>query len=179
MRGLSTFRPLFRAPATSLPTRNFSTTGSNALARINIIGNLGNTPELRATSSGRELVTYSVATSYGPKEDRQTSWWRVTSFAEGPSRDHLLNLPKGTLLYVEGDASIRSYEDAEGKKNYAVNVTQRSLPPPPNCDFSIHYTLPSISLPCSIAPLPYKITDRKLCRSLAGHYEVLRRGLNE
>ncbi|PGH01983.1 hypothetical protein GX51_04915 [Blastomyces parvus] len=126
MRGLSTFRPLFRAPATSLPARNFSTTRPNALARINIIGNLGSTPELRATSSGRELVSYSLATSYGPKDDRQTSWWRITSFVpEGPSRDHLLNLPKGTLVYVEGDASMRSYEDAEGKKNSALNITQR------------------------------------------------------
>ncbi|KKZ68276.1 single-strand binding protein family [[Emmonsia] crescens] len=126
MRGLTTLRPLFRAPAPALPTRNFSTTRPNALARINIVGNLGGPPELRATSSGRELVNYSVATSYGPKDDRQTSWWRITSFApEGPSRDHLLNLPKGTLLYVEGDASMRSYEDSDGKKNSALNITQR------------------------------------------------------
>ncbi|OAX82393.1 hypothetical protein ACJ72_03255 [Emergomyces africanus] len=126
MRGLTTLRPLFRAPASSLLTRNFTTTRPNALARINIVGNLGGTPELRATSSGRELVNYSVATSYGPKDDRQTSWWRVTSFVpEGPTRDHLLSLPKGTLLYVEGDASMRSYEDSDGKKNSALNITQR------------------------------------------------------
>ncbi|OJD18757.1 hypothetical protein AJ78_01228 [Emergomyces pasteurianus Ep9510] len=126
MRGLTTLRPLFRDLASSLPARNFSTTRPNALARINIVGNLGGPPELRATSSGRELVNYSVATSYGPKDDRQTSWWRITSFApEGPSRDHLLNLPKGTLLYVEGDASMRSYEDSDGKKNSALNITQR------------------------------------------------------
>ncbi|EEH36878.2 hypothetical protein PAAG_07296 [Paracoccidioides lutzii Pb01] len=93
MRGLTTFRPLFRAP---IATRTFSTTRPNAIARITLVGNLGGQPELRATSGGRELVSYSVATSYGLKEDRQTSWWRITSFApEGPSREHLLNLPKG------------------------------------------------------------------------------------
>ncbi|EEH49719.1 uncharacterized protein PADG_05798 [Paracoccidioides brasiliensis Pb18] len=123
MRGLTTFRPLFRAP---IATRAFSTTRPNAVARINLVGNLGGQPELRSTSTGRELVTYSVATSYGPKEDRQTSWWRITSFApEGPAREHLLSLPKGTLLYVEGDASMRSYEDSDGKKNSALNITQR------------------------------------------------------
>ncbi|KAG5286966.1 ssDNA binding protein [Histoplasma ohiense] len=126
MRGLIPLRPLLRAPTSSLSTRSFSSTRANSLARISIVGNLGNPPEIRATSSGRELVNYSVATSYGPKEDRQTSWWRITSFVpEGASRDHLLGLPKGTLMYVEGDASMRSYEDADGKKNSALGITQR------------------------------------------------------
>ncbi|KAK2734644.1 ssDNA-binding protein, mitochondrial [Onygenales sp. PD_40] len=125
MRGLTTFTPLFRAPASSL-TRSFSTTPSRAFARITIAGNLGAQPELRATSTGREVVSYSIATSHGHKDDRQTSWWRVTNFApEGPARDLLLSLPKGTLLLVEGDANMRSYEDAEGKKNSILNITQR------------------------------------------------------
>ncbi|PGH18278.1 hypothetical protein AJ79_00617 [Helicocarpus griseus UAMH5409] len=127
MRGLTTLTPLFRAPATSLPARNFSTTRANALARMSLIGNLGSQPELRATSSGRELVTYSLASNSGPRDNEQTSWWRITSFVpEGPSRDHLLNLPKGTMLYVEGDCTMRSYEDAEGKKNTALSITQRN-----------------------------------------------------
>ncbi|KAK2800680.1 hypothetical protein FQN50_008064 [Emmonsiellopsis sp. PD_5] len=128
MRGLTSFTPLFRAaPASSLLTpRSFSTTPARAFARITIAGNLGAQPELRATSSGRDLVSYTLATSHGPKDDRQTSWWRVTSFApEGPGRDLLLGLPKGSLLLVEGDASMRSYEDAEGKRNTALNITQR------------------------------------------------------
>ena len=30
-----------------------------------------------------------------------------------------------TLVYVEGEASIRLYEDAEGKKQSALNIVQR------------------------------------------------------
>jgi single-stranded DNA-binding protein len=30
-----------------------------------------------------------------------------------------------TLVYVEGDASMRVYEDAEGKKQSSLNIVQR------------------------------------------------------
>ena len=32
-----------------------------------------------------------------------------------------------TLVYVEADASVRSYDDAEGKKQTRTNFTQREL----------------------------------------------------
>ena len=35
-----------------------------------------------------------------------------------------------TLVYVEGDASVRVYEDAEGKKQSSLNIVQRSSKPP-------------------------------------------------
>jgi single-stranded DNA-binding protein len=30
-----------------------------------------------------------------------------------------------TLVYLEGDASMRSYEDADGKRHSALNIVQR------------------------------------------------------
>ncbi|TQS33009.1 hypothetical protein Golomagni_06661 [Golovinomyces magnicellulatus] len=85
-----------RATAASTgAARAFSTSSPRSLARISIIGNLADTPEVVPTSSGREIVKYAVASNTGPKENRQTSWFRVTSFAEGPRRDYLLTLPKG------------------------------------------------------------------------------------
>ncbi|KKA25189.1 SsDNA binding protein [Rasamsonia emersonii CBS 393.64] len=32
-----------------------------------------------------------------------------------------------TLVYVEGDATLRAYEDAEGRKNTSLHVVQRNL----------------------------------------------------
>lgn len=32
-----------------------------------------------------------------------------------------------TLVYLEGDASIRSYEDQEGRKQTSLNIVQRTL----------------------------------------------------
>lgn len=76
--------------------RAFSTTPTRPVAKITIVGRLAAEPELTATSTGQEMVRYAIGTSYGPKENRQTSWWRVASFApEGPGRDYLTRLEKG------------------------------------------------------------------------------------
>jgi hypothetical protein len=85
-----------RATAASAgAARSFSTTSPRSIAKMSIIGNLADTPELHQTSNGRELVRYAVASNTGPRDNRQTSWFRITSFNEGPRRDFLLSLPKG------------------------------------------------------------------------------------
>lgn len=89
---------LRRAAAAGRPhaVRAFSTTGPRPVARITIIGHLADTPELQATSTGHEILKYAVASNSGPKDNRQTSWFRVASFEpEGPRRDFLRSLPKG------------------------------------------------------------------------------------
>ncbi|KAK2026509.1 single-strand binding protein family [Colletotrichum somersetense] len=117
-----------RAAAAPRIARAFSTSPSHNVARITIVGNLADTPELQATSTGREIVRYSVASNSGPRDNRQTSWFRVTSFEpEGPRRDFLQSLPKGSLVFVEGEASMSTYQDAEGKNRSSLNVVQRSI----------------------------------------------------
>ncbi|OLN94056.1 Single-stranded DNA-binding protein RIM1, mitochondrial [Colletotrichum chlorophyti] len=120
---------LFRRAATApRMARTFSTSPSHNIARITIVGNLADTPELQATSTGREILKYAVASNSGPKDNRQTSWFRVTSFEpEGARRDYLQSLPKGTLVFVEGEASMSTYQDAEGKTRSSLNVVQRNL----------------------------------------------------
>lgn len=79
--------------------RAFSTTRSNSLARMQLIGRLADTPELTPTSTGREMVRYALGVSAGPRDEstgqRPTSWFRVASFAEGPQKDFLVGLQKG------------------------------------------------------------------------------------
>ncbi|KAM3512312.1 hypothetical protein MY11210_004025 [Beauveria gryllotalpidicola] len=120
---------LFRraaAPAASA-ARAFSTSSPRSVARISIIGNLADTPELVTTSSGREIIKYAVASNSGPRENRQTSWFRVTSFAEGPRKDYLLTLPKGTSVFVEGDANTGTYQDKDGQTRNSFNIVQRNI----------------------------------------------------
>lgn len=84
------------AAAPRAAARAFSTTAARPLSRIQLIGNLADAPELHTTGSGREMVKYTVATNFGYKENRKTSWFKVNSFeAEGPRRDFLLGLQKG------------------------------------------------------------------------------------
>lgn len=149
--------------------RSFTTTSPRSVAKITIIGHLADTPELHQTSSGRELLRYAVASNSGPKDNRQTSWFRVASFTEGPTRDFMLSIPKGyvnpptpdicrraseqllsmpvsaarvfernmankktdsAMVYVEGDASMNTYQDPEGNNRSSLNVVQRKSQTP-------------------------------------------------
>ncbi|OIW33835.1 single-strand binding protein family [Coniochaeta ligniaria NRRL 30616] len=111
--------------------RAFSSTPARPLAKITIIGNLTDSPELHATSTGNHLLRYSVASNSGPRDEsgnQKVSYFRVTAFTrEGGRRDFIQNLQKGTLVYVEGDATMQTYEDAEGKSRTALNIVQRSI----------------------------------------------------
>ncbi|KAI1102983.1 nucleic acid-binding protein [Jackrogersella minutella] len=115
------------ATAPSL-ARSFSASARRDIAKITLVGNLAATPEVRATSTGQELVEYAVASNSGPKDNRQTSWFRVAAFIEeGPRRDFLTGLPKGATVYVEGDAVMNSYTDGEGKPRSALSIYQKNI----------------------------------------------------
>lgn len=93
---LSSLRPALRVANAPQTARAFSSSPAHSIARLTLTGRLGGDPELHATSSGQELVKYSVATTHGPRDNRQTNWWRVTNFVpEGSQRDFVLGLQKG------------------------------------------------------------------------------------
>ncbi|KAL8683700.1 MAG: hypothetical protein Q9186_000334 [Xanthomendoza sp. 1 TL-2023] len=106
--------------------RTFTSTPTRPLAKISVLGRLAADPELVPTSSGQDLIRYAIGTQSGPKDNRQTSWWKVAAFAnEGPQKDILLRLGKGSLLYVEGSCVMAKYTDKEGNERSAMNITQR------------------------------------------------------
>jgi hypothetical protein len=90
-------------PATT-GLRAFSASARAAsIARMQLVGRLGGDPELITTTTGREVVRYTVATNYGPAEDRKVSWFRVASYLpSGPQRDFLLGISKGCVFLVFG-----------------------------------------------------------------------------
>ncbi|PWY72900.1 ssDNA binding protein [Aspergillus heteromorphus CBS 117.55] len=122
---LSALRPGLRA--SSGAARSFSSSTPCSVARMTITGRIASEPELRATASGSEVVKYTVATNTGSKDNRQSSFFRVTSFSSGSQRDVILNMGKGTLVYFEGDASMRQFENAEGVKTTTLNLVQRHI----------------------------------------------------
>lgn len=87
--------PARRTTAHPSLARAFSTTRPSQLARMTIVGRLGTDPELHESANGRGFTRYVIGTDSGRGENRTTSWFRVTSFAEGPSRDYILGLKKG------------------------------------------------------------------------------------
>ncbi|KAJ8128381.1 hypothetical protein O1611_g5250 [Lasiodiplodia mahajangana] len=111
-------------------SRAFSVSARRDIAKITLVGNLAATPELKATSTGREVVEYAVASSDGSRDNKHTSWFRVATFVEeGLRRDYLTSLPKGSTVFVEGDAVMNTYTDAEGKTKSSLSIYQRKIAP--------------------------------------------------
>ncbi|KAE9961185.1 hypothetical protein BLS_003387 [Venturia inaequalis] len=116
---------MFRPVAAN--ARAFSTTSRSAYAKIQVIGRLAAQPELVDTSTGNTMVRYTVASDFGPKDNKQTSWWKVANFQpEGAARDFVLGLPKGTLIHLDAEAQLGTYDD-EGKIRQRLNLVQRSI----------------------------------------------------
>ncbi|KAK7949727.1 hypothetical protein PG984_002564 [Apiospora sp. TS-2023a] len=114
--------------ATRTFARGFSASAARPRAKITLIGNLAATPEVRPTSTGREVIEYAVASNSGPKDKRVTSWFKVASFEpEGPRRDFLTSLPKGATVLVEGNCVMNSYQDQEGNTRTSLSVYQTDL----------------------------------------------------
>lgn len=89
-----------------------------------IMGRLTADPELRTTTSGISVTSFSVAVdrSYQkPGEERQTDFinvvaWRQT--AEFVTR----YFHKGSMIAVQGSIQTRNYEDKTGAKRTAVEI---------------------------------------------------------
>ena len=108
---------------------------SRSLNKVTLIGNLGADPEVRSTSGGNRVATFSLATSRswnGPSGDRQekTEWHRcvvwnskVTQLADIVER----YLKKGDKVYVEGRIEYRQWQDKENQTRYSTEINVREL----------------------------------------------------
>ncbi|KAL8805490.1 MAG: hypothetical protein Q9182_001945 [Xanthomendoza sp. 2 TL-2023] len=108
--------------------RTFTSTRARPFSKITLVGRLAADPEMQPTSTGQDIIKYAVGTNSGPKDNRQTTWWKVVAFTpEGQLRDKIMGLGKGSLIYLEGKCGINKFVDKEGNQQTAVNIIQRQL----------------------------------------------------
>jgi len=98
---------------------------SKSLNKVQLIGNLGKDPELKYTSSGVAVATFSIATSDSWKDQEgnqqeRTEWhnivaWRKLAEICGEW------LKKGKRVYIEGRLQTRNYEK-DGVKRYITEI---------------------------------------------------------
>lgn len=96
------------------------------LNKVFIIGNLTRDPELKALPSGINVASFSVATNRvykdknGAKQEN-TDFHNVVVF--GRQADTVsAYLKKGSMAYVEGRLTTRSWDGPDGKKNYRTEI---------------------------------------------------------
>ena len=106
---------------------------ARSLNRVMLIGNLGRDPELKATPSGSQVATFSIATNRKWKDkngelQEETQWHNIVAW--GPQAEFLATyLKKGSRLYVEGRLTHRSWEDQSGQKRYMTEVVVENFVP--------------------------------------------------
>ena len=94
--------------------------------RVQLIGNLGQDPELRYTQSQTPLTNISVATTEfrntadGGKQSF-TDWHRVVIWGR-QAENCCKYLHKGSPVFIEGRLQTRSWEDQSGQKRYSTEV---------------------------------------------------------
>lgn len=98
-----------------------------------IVGRLGQDPETKFLASGKQLCTFSVATSRWYKDSsgefkENTKWWRVTVWEPRAERCSE-RLSKGDLVQITGEIAIpRVYQGSDGSaKSAGLELTARNI----------------------------------------------------
>ena len=91
-----------------------------------LIGNLGNSPEVKELEGGKKLAKMAMATNETYKNAsgervKETTWHNLIAW--GKSAEYAEKyLQKGMQLAVEGKIVNRNYTDKEGVKRYVSEV---------------------------------------------------------
>ncbi|WP_340203253.1 single-stranded DNA-binding protein [Ascidiimonas sp. W6] len=94
--------------------------------KVQLIGNVGQTPEMTTLESGKKVVRFSLATNeyyknaLGEKQ-QQTDWHNLVAWGKTAEVIHTY-ATKGKEMAVEGKLASRSYETKEGEKRYITEV---------------------------------------------------------
>lgn len=93
------------------------------LNNIVIMGRLTADPELRTTTSGREVASFTVAVDRDFKQNGETVTDFIRCQAWGQTAVFIGNFfAKGRLICVNGRLQSRDYEDKNGNKRTAWEV---------------------------------------------------------
>lgn len=99
--------------------------------KVQLIGHVGNEPEIMNLESGKKLAKFSIATneSYKNSEGEKitdTQWHNIIAW--GKTAELIENyVPKGKEVGIEGKLTSRSYEDQEGQKRYITEIVCNEL----------------------------------------------------
>lgn len=99
--------------------------------KVQLIGNLGNDPEIITTDNGKKLAKFSIATndSYKTADGEKvvdTQWHNVVAWNKTAEIIEKY-LEKGKEIALEGRLTNRTYETKEGEKRYVTEIVCNEL----------------------------------------------------
>ena len=101
------------------------------LNRVILIGNMAAAPELRTTTTGKQVCNFRLATNRvwkdaSGQQQKETEFHTIVAWgklAEIASR----YLTKGTLAMIEGRLRTRSWQDQSGNKRFTTEIIADGL----------------------------------------------------
>ena len=104
----------------------------NALRnKVQLIGNLGNNPEVKSFDGGKKLAKMSIATNESYKNAKgemvkETQWHNLIAW--GKTAEIIeKHLKKGSEVAIEGKLINRNYTDKDGVKRYFTEIEVNEL----------------------------------------------------
>jgi single-strand DNA-binding protein len=94
--------------------------------KVQLIGNVGNEPEITNLESGKKVAKFSIATNESYKDSKgekvtNTQWHNVVAWGKIAEIVEKY-VGKGKEVALEGKLTSRSYETKEGEKRYVTEV---------------------------------------------------------
>ena len=104
---------------------------NNVKNKVQLIGNLGNAPEIKILDGGKKLARISLATNETYKNAKgekitETQWHNVIAW-DKTAEIMEKYFTKGLEVLIEGKLVNHNYTDKEGNKRYATKVQANEL----------------------------------------------------
>lgn len=99
--------------------------------KVQLIGHVGQEPEIKTLEGGKKVANFSIATNENYRNSKgekveQTEWHRLTAW--GKTAEIIEKyVTKGKEVAVEGKLTHRSYDDKNGEKRYVTDVVVSEL----------------------------------------------------
>ena len=99
--------------------------------KVQLIGNLGNAPEVKTLESGKKVANFRMATTEiyrNAKGEKvtETQWHNLVAWGKVAEIVEKF-LTKGKEVAIEGKLVNRSYNDKEGNKKYVTEIQVNEL----------------------------------------------------
>ena len=99
--------------------------------QVQLIGHVGQDPEIKNFEGEKKLASLSVATKDSYKNDKgekveETQWHRISAWGKTAELIEKY-VTKGKEIAVQGKLTHRSYDDKNGDKKYVTEVVVSEL----------------------------------------------------
>lgn len=98
---------------------------------VQLIGHLGNDPEMKTFGNDRSMARFSLATNEyyrdgNGKQTQETQWHNIVAWGKTAEIAEKL-LSKGKEAAIQGKLISRSWEDKDGNKRFITEVVANEI----------------------------------------------------